>query len=45
VKGTVSKTIPVGSKPNGVAWDDDHGVLLVCRTSTPDSLTLRGGRS
>jgi DNA-binding beta-propeller fold protein YncE len=28
-KGTLSKTIQAGSKPNGVAWDDDHGVLLV----------------
>jgi hypothetical protein len=28
-KGTLQKTIQVGSNPNGVAWDDDHGVLLV----------------
>ena len=28
-KGTVSKTIQVGSRPNGMAWDDDHGVLMV----------------
>jgi len=28
-KATLLKTIQVGSKPNGLAWDDDHGLLLV----------------
>jgi DNA-binding beta-propeller fold protein YncE len=28
-KATILKTVQAGSRPNGLAWDDDHGLLLV----------------